>query len=51
MVNLEIFRALCLKIADEKDPKKLELLRQQMRSLLQENRFATYVSTVKSLPN
>jgi hypothetical protein len=37
MVNLEIFRALCLKVADEQDPKKLELLKQRMRILLQEN--------------
>ena len=38
MLNVEIFRALCLKVADEQDPKKLELLRQRMRILLQENR-------------
>jgi hypothetical protein len=33
MLN-ETFRALCVKVADEQDPKKLELLKQQMRLLL-----------------
>jgi hypothetical protein len=37
MLN-ETFRALCVRVADEKDPKKLELLKQRMRLLLlQEN--------------
>jgi hypothetical protein len=30
----ETFRALCIKIADEKDPKKLELLKERVRLLL-----------------
>ena len=53
MVNLEIFRALCLKVADEQDPKKLELLKQRMRILLQENPDVTNAAdtTVGSLPN
>jgi hypothetical protein len=53
MANLEIFRALCLKVADEQDPKKLELLKQRMRILLQENPDVTNAAdtTVGSLPN
>jgi hypothetical protein len=37
MLKVEIFRALCLKVADEQDPKKLELLKQRMRILLEES--------------
>jgi hypothetical protein len=33
----DLFRALCLKVADETDPKKLELLKQRMRILLQDS--------------
>ena len=33
----EQFRALCVKVADEQDPKKLELLKRRMRILLQES--------------
>jgi len=36
MVGNEVFRALCLKVADEQDPKKVELLKQRMRVLLQD---------------
>lgn len=36
MLPIHIFRALCAKVADEQDPKKLELLKQRMRILLQE---------------
>ena len=28
------FRALCIRLADEKDPRKLELLKQRLRLLL-----------------
>lgn len=37
MAKIDIFRRLCLKVADETDPKKIELLRQRMRILLQES--------------
>lgn len=30
----EAFRELCIKVADETDPKKLELLKQRLRLLL-----------------
>jgi hypothetical protein len=50
MLTAEIFRALCLKVADEQDPKKLELLKQRMRILLQENRGLSDTA-VGSLPN
>jgi hypothetical protein len=50
MLNVEIFRALCLKVADEQDPKKLELLKQRMRILLQENQDLR-VEGVGSVPN
>ncbi len=36
MSNLEAFRALCIKVADERDPKKIELLKQRMRILMLE---------------
>src|SRR6202035_4822435 len=36
MVGNEVFRALCLKVADEHDPKQVELLKQRMRILLQD---------------
>jgi hypothetical protein len=29
-----MFRAICIKVADEKDPKKLELLQERLRLLL-----------------
>jgi hypothetical protein len=29
-----MFRAICIKVADEKDPKKLELLKERLRLLL-----------------
>ena len=45
MVGNEVFRALCLKVADEQDPKKIELLKQQMRILLQEEQDATDSNT------
>ena len=44
MLNAEIFRALCLKVADEQDPKKLELLKQRIRILLQENQDLSIVA-------
>lgn len=50
MLNVEIFRALCLKVADEQDPKKLEFLKQRMRILLQENQDLS-VDPVGSVPN
>jgi hypothetical protein len=37
MLALHVFRALCAKVADEQNPKKLELLKQRMRILLQES--------------
>jgi hypothetical protein len=33
-MNNALFRAFCLKVADEGDPKKLELLKQRLRLLL-----------------
>ena len=53
MLNLEIFRALCLRVADEQDAQKLELLKQRMRILLQENSDVTNATdtSVGSLPN
>jgi hypothetical protein len=36
IVKTEIFRAICIKVADEKDPKKLELLKERLRLLLSE---------------
>ena len=53
MLNLETFRAICVKVADEEDPKKLELLKERMRILLQEHRDATDVThtIVDSLSN
>lgn len=41
MVGNEVFRALCLKVADEQDPKKVELLKQRMRILLQDEQDST----------
>jgi hypothetical protein len=32
----QIFRAICAKVVDEQDPKKLELLKQRLRLLLSE---------------
>ena len=50
MVNLEIFRALCVKVVDEQDAKRLEFLKQRMRILLQENSDESD-TTVGSLPD
>jgi len=33
----DLFLSLCLKLADETNPKKIELLKQRMRILLQES--------------
>lgn len=34
MLDVETFRALCKKVAEEKDPGKLEILKERMRILL-----------------
>ncbi len=36
MLDIETFRALCKKVAEEKDPSKLEILKERMRLLLAE---------------
>jgi hypothetical protein len=36
VMDNQMFRAICAKVADEKDPKKLELLQQRLRLLLSE---------------
>jgi hypothetical protein len=33
-MNNEMFQAICLKIAEEEDPRKLDLLKQRLRLLL-----------------
>jgi hypothetical protein len=33
-MDTAMFQALCVKVADEKDPKKLELLKERLRLLL-----------------
>ena len=33
-MDTEVFRAICIKVADEKDPKKIELLKERLRLLL-----------------
>jgi len=35
-MNTEMFRAVCAKVAEEKDPQKLEILKQRLRLLLME---------------
>jgi hypothetical protein len=35
-MDIELFRAICMKVADETDPHKLELLKQRLRLLLSE---------------
>ena len=34
MLDVEIFRALCKKVGEEKDPVKVEILKERMRILL-----------------
>ena len=36
MLDIEAFRALCNRVAEEKDPSKLEILKERMRLLLAE---------------
>jgi hypothetical protein len=36
VLDLETFRALCKRVTEEKDPSKLEILKQRMRLLLAE---------------
>jgi hypothetical protein len=33
-MNIQMFQAICLKVANEKDPRKLELLKERLRLLL-----------------
>jgi hypothetical protein len=35
-MDTEMFRAICAKVAEEKDPQKVELLKQRLRLLLME---------------
>lgn len=35
-MDTELFRAICAKVAEEKDPQKIELLKQRLRLLLME---------------
>jgi len=48
MLN-ETFRALCIRVADEQDPTRLELLKQRMRILLQETPDASKVPDPSTL--
>ena len=34
MLDIDIFRALCKRVAEEKDPSKIEVLRERMKILL-----------------
>jgi hypothetical protein len=34
VLDVEAFRALCKKVGDEKDPVKIEILKERMRTLL-----------------
>jgi hypothetical protein len=36
MLDIDTFRALCQKVAEEKDPSKLEILKERMKLLLAE---------------
>jgi hypothetical protein len=36
-MDTEMFRMVCAKVAEEKDPQKLELLKQRLRLLLRED--------------
>jgi hypothetical protein len=50
-MDSEIFRKLCIKVADEKDPKKLELLKERLRLLLLSEETPRFPTHDEAKPN
>jgi hypothetical protein len=46
-----MFRAICMKVADEKDPKKLELLKERLRLLLLSEQAPEPPTKAEAKPN
>ena len=51
-MDIRMFQAICVKVADEKDPKKIELLKERLRLLLYEEAAnSTAIDTDQTKPN